>query len=162
MAPHNDDEERERLSWREIDKLKDQSAHVTREKSYRKKSFPSEWAKKQFLKQAEQLFTGKKGSEEHKAAYNAIHKHYGSGKFQSAVKKYLSQYDLPDDWGTLLLLLDYKDKGIVKRALYALKEMYGAMSPLEKQGLKGKIDTLALTAKDDELRELAENILNEL
>jgi len=161
MAPHND-EDRKRLSWKEIDRLKDRSRHVTREKGYRKKSFPSEWAKRQFLKQAEKLFTGKKGSEEHKAAHNAIHKYYGSGKFQGAVKKYLSQYGLPDDWETLILLLDYKDKGTVKKALYALKEMYGAINPLEKQGLKGKIDILALTAKDDELKELAQKILDEL
>ncbi|HIC91037.1 MAG TPA: hypothetical protein EYP21_03035 [Syntrophaceae bacterium] len=161
MASHNDDE-RERLSWREIDRLKDRSRHVTREKGYRKKSFPSEWAKRQFLKQAEKLFTGKKGSEEHKVAHNAIHKYYGSGKFQGAVKRYLNQYGLPDDWDTLLLVLDYKDKETVKKALYALKEMYGARSPLEKQGLKGKIETLALTVKDNELRELAEGILDEL
>lgn len=162
MASNHDHEERERLSWKEIDKLKDRSRHVTKDKGYRKSSFPSKWAKRQYLKEAEKLFSGKKGSEEHKAAHSAIHKCYGSNKFQSAVKKYLNQYGLPEDWGTLLLLLDYNDTQTVKEALVALKNMYPTKSPLEKQGLKGKLRTLVLTTGDDELSELAEGVLNQL
>ena len=52
----------ERLSWSEIDKLKDRSEHISRDKpKFRKNtSVKEEWAKKQYLKEAEKLFSGVK------------------------------------------------------------------------------------------------------
>ena len=55
------DDEKEKLSWSEIDKLKNRSRHVSREKPAYKQSKRSQWAKHQYLKEAEKLFKGKKG-----------------------------------------------------------------------------------------------------
>ena len=60
MGRRDDDEDREKLSWREIDQMRDRSRHVSREpKSYRERSLKSEWAKKQHLKEAEKYFLGR-------------------------------------------------------------------------------------------------------
>ena len=109
-----DSDEREKPSWREIDRKRDRSRHVSRDKRGREeKSLQSTWAKQQYLKKVNKLFQGEKGGKEHKAALDAIHRHYGSSKFASAVKKYLKKYGIPNDWSTLMLMLDYKDDEVL-------------------------------------------------
>jgi hypothetical protein len=163
MPPYDEDEEKEKLSWREIDKLKDGSKHVSRDKpTFQKKSAKSEWLSKQYRKQAEALFDGKKQTKEYQAAHSSIRKYHGTDKFNSTVKKYIKEYGLPDDFGTLFLLLDYKDREVVKEVLNLLKEQVGDQSLKIKEGFKSKIGIMTMTSGDEELREFAEKILEEL
>ena len=163
MGRNEDDDDREKLSWREIDKMRDHSRHVSGEpKGFRERSLRSEWAKKQHLKQAEKFFLGKKGTDEYKKAYNALHAKYGTSGFEEAANKFIHEFGPPDDWGTLLLLLDAKDPAIAKEALAPLKELYGKRSPIEQKGLKGKLKILVMTAKEKGLREEAGKMLDGL
>jgi hypothetical protein len=158
-----DDDDREKLSWREIDKMRDHSRHVNGDrKSYQERSLRSDWAKKQHLRQAEKFFQGKKGSEEYKKAYTKMHEKYGTPGFKAAAQKLIQEFGMPDDWGTLLLLMDSDEPSWAKEALAALKAMYEKRSPIEQKGFKGKLKVLALTAKDKELRIEAGRILDEL
>ena len=157
------DDDREKLSWREIDKMRDHSRHVSRDpKSYQERSLRGEWAKKQHLKEAEKFFLGKKGTDEYKKAYTALHDKYGSPGFEEAAKKFIREFGPPDDWGTLLLLLDAKDPALAKEALVPLKGLCGKRSPIEQKGLKGKLKILVMTAKEKNLREEAGKMLAEL
>jgi hypothetical protein len=78
------------------------------------------------------------------------------------VKAYLDQYGLPEDWSTLSLLLDYSDPQTVLHALTAMKDLYEVRNPIEKQGFKAKVDILAMTASDGDLRDFAEEMLKTL
>jgi hypothetical protein len=159
------DEREERVSWSEIDKLKDRSNHVTREKpEYRKKpSAKEEWAKKHYLKEIDKLFSGaKEETAAQKSARGDIARSYGTSKFHSAVDHYLEYYGFPTDWSTLILMIDHKDQGIVVKTLMALKGKMNDCSAAEQQGIKSKIKILAMTAEDEEVRELAEEIVREL
>jgi len=163
MADFNEREERP--SWSEIDKLKDRSKHVSRDKPefQKKPSAKEEWAKKQYLKEIEKLFSGvKEETKEQKSARMNISKHYGSSKFNSVVKHYIKKYDFPNDWGTLMLMIDHEDPKIVMKTLTTLQEIMGESSTAEQEGFKSKVKILAMTAEDDELRELAEEIVEEL
>ena len=163
MGPHDDDDDREKLSWREIDKMRDHSRHVSGEpKSFRERGLRSDWAKKQHLKEAEKFFLGKKGTDEYKKAYAALHDKYGSPGFEEAAKKFIQEFGPPDDWGTLILILDAKDPSVAKEALMPLKGLYEKRSPIEQKGLKGKLKILAMTAKDKNLREETGKMLEEL
>jgi len=163
MGKYADTDEREKLSWREIDQLRDRSRHVSREpKSYRERTLRSDWAKKQHLREAEKFFQGKKGTEEYKKAYAALHDKYGTPGFEEAVKKFLQQFGPPDDWGTLLLLLDSREPMWVKEALAPLKGMYEKRTLIEQKGFKGKLKILALTTKDKSLRQEVQKILEGL
>jgi len=162
MSP-NDDEEREKLSWREIDKLRDRSRHVSGDrKSFKERTLRSEWAKKQHLREAEKFFQGKKGTEAYKAAHKAMHEKYGTPEFQAAAKNFLQQFGLPDEWGSLLLILDYKDPTWVKEALGAMRGMYEKRSLIEQRGFKGKLKVLATMTKDKSVWQECEKILEEL
>ena len=165
MAPpfNSNSDEREKPDWREIDRKRDRSSHVSRDESSRgEKSLRSTWAKEQYLKEMDKLFQGEKGGKEHKAALNAIHNHYGTGKFTASVKKYLKKYGIPDDWSTLMLLLDYKDDDVLVEVIEALKTVMPELSLVEKEGFKNKLEILAITASSSQIISLAETVLKEL
>lgn len=157
-----DEDEREKLSWSEIDKRKDSSKHVSGEKASYKKSKRSEWALKQYRKEAEKLLMGKKGTDAYKKARNAIHDRHGTPKFNAAVKSFIREYGLPDGWDTLFLLLDYKDTATVGDVLLRLMGSYRERSLTEMQGFRAKLEIMETTTKDEKLREAVETILQEL
>jgi hypothetical protein len=117
---------------------------------------------RKYRKEVDKLFMGKKGTKKHQKARNDIDRYHGTDQFESAVKSYLDQYGLPDDWSTLSLLLDYSDAEQVLQALTAMKNLYEARTPMEKQGFKAKLDILAMTAHDSDLRDFAEEMLKTL
>jgi len=157
-----DDEEKEKLSWSEIDKRKDRSKHVSGEKASYKKSKRSEWALKQYRKEAERLLMGKKGSDAYKKARNAIHDRHGTSKFNAAAKAFVKEYGLPDDWDTLFLFLDYKDTDTVEEVLSRLRETYRERSLTEMQGFRAKLEIMATTTRDNKLRAAVEAIFQAL
>jgi len=152
-------------SWREIDRKKDKSSHVSddsQDAEAKQKSPKKEWVQKMYLKEIENLFKGKKGSKEHTDALDAIHQRAGTKKFNTAVKKYMKEFGLPDDWSTLFLLLDYKDTKIVKQAITALKEMAPEEPLTLKEGFKSKLNIITMTTQDDDVRDIAEEALEDL
>ena len=163
MAPSSDSDEREKPSWREIDRRRDRCRHASRDdRSTKEKSLSSTWAKEQYLKEVDKFFTGKKGGKEHKTALNAIHRNYGTSKFASAVQKYLQKYGIPDDWSTLMLLLDYKDDDVLGQVIETMKALAPERSTMERHGFKDKLEILSLTASSSQTISLIENIIKEL
>lgn len=157
-----DDEEREKLSWSEIDKLKDRSKHGSQERAQPKKSRLNTWATKQYRRELEKLWMGKKGTEECRKALSEIHKRHGTAKFHSTVRSFIKEYGLPDDWETLFLLLDYRDIDIVKKVLEKMKELYQEQGLTEMQGFRAKLDIMATTSNNEKLRDTLRNTLVEL
>jgi hypothetical protein len=117
---------------------------------------------KKYRKEVDKLFMGKKGTKKHQKAMEDIDRYHGTDQFEAAVKGYLDQYGLPEDWNTLSLLLDYSDDEKVVEALAAMRNLYGARTPMEKQGFKAKVDILAMTASNSDLRDYAEEVLKAL
>ena len=163
MTQRHDEGEREKLSWREIDRRKDRSPYAPKEAPKDQvRSRRSEWVMKKYRKEADKLFMGKKGTKKHQKAHNDIDRYHGTEQFETAVKTYIDQYGLPEDWSTLSLLLDYSDAEKVLQALAAMKNLYEARNPIEKQGFKARVDILAMTASDSDLRDFAEEMLKSL
>jgi hypothetical protein len=163
MVRNHDEEEREKPSWREIDKKKDRSPYAPKERSEdRPRSPKADWRMKQYRKQADKLFMGKKGTKKHEKAHGDVERFHGTDQFEEAAKAYLEQYGLPEDWRTLSLLLDYSDSEIISQALGVMKTLYETRTPAEKIGFKAKVDILAMTASDSDLRDSAEEILKTL
>ncbi|MFP3867953.1 MAG: hypothetical protein ACLFUU_07315 [Desulfobacteraceae bacterium] len=163
MPSNRDDEERERPSWREIDRRKDRSRHVrSQPKPRRGRKAEAERIRTQALKEAEALFAGKRGRPEYQKALRTLEAHHGTAKFQATAKKFLAEYGLPEDWSTLMLLLDYSDPEVVQEVLNCLRTQVKSRSRVEQQGLQGKLRTMALTTKNLELKQAAEAIIAEI
>ncbi len=163
MPQYDNEGEREKLSWREIDRRRDRSPHAPKEPpKEHTRSRRSEWVMKKYRKEADKLFMGKKGTKKHKKAQVDIDRYHGTEQFDEAVKSYLDQYGLPDDWRTLSLLLDYTDPEKVLEAIHAMRPLYQTRSPMEKQGFKSRLDILAMTSGHRDLRDAAEEMLKTL
>jgi hypothetical protein len=163
MSRQKDDDDRERLSWSEIDKLRNRSRHVSRERgSFQERRLQSDWARRQHLREANKFFLGKKGTAAYKKAHAALHEGYGTPAFQESAKKFIQDFGLPDDWGTLLLLLDLPEPKWVSEALQILKGMYEKRSLLEQKGFKAKLRILATTARDKNWQREIQRILETL
>ena len=163
MSRYRDEDERDQISWREVDRRRDRSPYAPKETpAPREKSQRSEWMKKQYRKEADKLFMGKKGTKKHQKALSDIDRYHGTDQFEPTVKTYLDQYGLPEDWSTLSLLLDYPDAEKVFQALAAMKNLYETRTPVERQGFKAKVDILAMTSTNSDLRDLAEEMLKTL
>ncbi len=158
------DDERQRPSWREIDKMRDRSPHTRsrKDETELEKALKDRWMKERYLKEVEKLFAGKKGTKDHDKALARIHKSYGTNRFNKAVRDYVKEYGLPEDWSTLILLLDHRDDKIVCEAMQALKAIYPSKGPLEQQGFISKIKVLSMTAKSAKVQEEAMVLLEEL
>ena len=157
-----DEDDREKLAWREIDKLKDKSKHTSREKPAFRQSKRSEWVQKQYRKEAEKLFMGKKGTQEYKKARNELYNRHGTQKFPLVAKKFIREYGFPEDWDTLFLFLDHKEVATVKEVMLKLKNNYRERSLTEMQGFRAKLEIIAMTTRDKGLREMIKEVLKGL
>ena len=155
MGDYRDEDFWDKPSWRDRDRRRDRSSHVGQDDL----TVRSKWVRNEILKGAEKLFQGgpkKKVDPEQEKASNEIHKTVGSKKFDAAVKRYLKEYGVPDDWSTLLLLLDFKDPATVMASIENLKALYPNQGLEEQWGFRSKLNIISMTTKDDELRICAE------
>jgi|UniRef100_A0A7V6A3Z4 hypothetical protein len=162
MSPTRDnDEERERPSWREIDQRRDRPGRRERPAPKIPKK-QAEWVRKLVLRQAEALFKGKRGRPEYQTALKKLEESHGTRKFFTVAQKFLDEYGLPEEWGALQLFLDYPDTTVVCEALAAMASQLGSRSRLERQGFAGRLKVLALTSPQAEVRRQAEELLEKI
>lgn len=159
MGDYDDDE---RPSWREIDKKRDRSSHVSQEKREKKEAPKDRWNVGRHKKALDQLFKGDKGTIDHEKLHSKVHKTYGTSTFLPTVEKYLDKYGPPDDTSTLLLFLDSKDVDVMLVTMEKLKAVYPGASPREKEDMRRKLSIVALTDRSQDLREAAENALESI
>jgi hypothetical protein len=160
MAPRDDDE-RERPSWREIDQKRDRSGGARPPRQPQASKKQSEALRLQALAQAEALFKGKRARPEYQKDLRKLEEKHGTKHFVAYAKKFLAEYGLPEEWGALILLLDYPEAAVITEVLQALAGQSGTRSRVEQQGFKGRLQVLALTSAFPEVRRCAEEILEE-
>jgi hypothetical protein len=159
-----EDRERERPSWREIDQRKDRSSHVVREPRPARggKKGKDEWLRKMALKEANKHFRGKQGTAGHEKAVSALHEHYGTRKFQTLAKQYLEEYGLPKQWGPQFLFLDFGNPEVVIELLGEMAASYPGRSLREQQAFLSRLRTLKALAEDGDVQDQAAEILSSL
>jgi hypothetical protein len=162
MTLRDDDQDRERPSWREIDARRDRQSSQPKPKERRLPKKQAEWVRKMALQQAEALFKGKRGKPEYQGALKELEAAHGTKKFPAAAKKFLQEYGLPEEWGALNLLLDLAQPEVMAEVLRAMATQAGSRSLVEQQGFKGRLQVIALTNADAGVRQEAEEIMANL
>ncbi len=157
----NDDYDRERPSWREIDRRRDRSRHVNRSRSESEKRFSSKVSKERYLKKLDKLFSEPKTKESDKQLED-LKKSIGTSSFNRKFKKFVTEFGHPEDWEILIHSLNHKDTKLVKRSMELLMNMAKDRPIIEKQGFRAKLEVLSRTTPDMELMELAQEYLEEL
>ena len=162
-----DDRYAKRPSWREIDRRRDRGLYTRLREKREREEGPksvnrSPWLKEKYLKEVEKLFSGKKGQPEHEKALKRLKNAYGTRRFTKVAREYVKAYGLPEDWNTLLLLLEAKDEGVVCETMEALARLTSKKSLLERQGFRAKLKTLSLTSENEKIKQTAKKLLEEL
>ncbi len=161
MSRDYDDDNRP--SWRDIDKKRDGSSHVTKEHhEENKRPGADRWDTGRYKKALDQLFKGEKGTIEAEKLHKKIHKSYGSPSFADNARKYIDKYGPPDDVSTLLLVLDSKDVPLMLLVMQALQIVHAKATDREKEDIRRKLSILALTDRSAEVKESASEILEEI
>jgi len=164
MCPDRDDERDrdDRPSWREIDKMREQSAH-RKEKPEFTKASPKEQAsiRKEALNQAGALFS-KKLSPRAQKALDELLDLQGQPNFEEKAKAYVDRYGLPDQWRYLLLMLDVHDPELFEQALSMMQEIYKEQPISNRAALKSKLSILSMTAPNGRIQGIARRIKSKL
>lgn len=112
----------DRPSWRDIDNKKDKSSYSSGDKPKANKTAKAvvESAKKEYLKEINQMFSGIKGSKEFSEEFELLKKSIRKPDFVELFGTFEKKYGFPDDWDFLMLLLDRTEENFVTGAIERL------------------------------------------
>lgn len=142
------DEDKRKLSWREIDALKNKSRHVADvPKGERSRKDTLEKRGESLAKKAlEALFEPKK-SKEQEAAWGNVAASRGK-KFEEVSAHYVDQFGMPKEWDDLLLLLDHENPEFLRRVLEQIERLAEQETKSRWDLCLGKLRVLKLTHED--------------
>ena len=173
--PKEYDNRNKTLSWREIDKLKEKGHRSDRKERKADKRRSNSAAYSNYKKDLENVFSGGEVSDYIKAVLpkgenegqlkllGAIKRSQDDKTLDKAIKAYLAKYDdFPADIELYLRVLDYPDEQCQLKVVKGLQELI-EIQPIEhKQQFILKLETISMLADDDDLREIAEDLVNKL
>jgi hypothetical protein len=164
-APEDRDrDDRPRLSWSEIDKLRDGSSR--RDRSERRPrgaaaEARSREASQAYLKEADRLFHTGQGGARGEALARAVRDAHGSDGLTEACHAYRDALGLPGDPALLSLFLDAGDPALVAESIRALARGHESGAMEITRGVRSQLRMLEQSADDDVAYE-AEELLARL
>ncbi|HLG19379.1 MAG TPA: hypothetical protein VI895_06130 [Bdellovibrionota bacterium] len=156
----DEDEEREKPSWRELDARRDRSYHVQDKPKIERQPAIAKRGQALAKEALDELFTEKK-DKDRKAAWKKVHE--ASGKlFAGRARAYVEKYGMPKTWDDLLRLLDHPDSQFFESILDRVMELAVHESPVRIDLLVGKLRVLKMTHEEPELLAKMEGCLAKL
>ncbi len=163
MPPRDDDRERERPSWRELDARRDRSRHTREEPGgprTPKARAESQVAKQAYLRKLDaKLFSGK-GSEPARDA-EAVRQARGTRDFSAACDAYTEKHGFPVSADLLLLFLDHAEDDVVLKALDVLAGL-AAEGKVDRDALVKALRRLKSLTEDSDVEDAAQALLSSL
>ena len=173
----DDDEyrERERPSWREIDRRRDRSRHVRPDHEVYKKKKVRTTGQAQYKAALEAFFSGGKLPERFASAMKIQLKDSKGSERQKLVQaiidaptiteleklydEFIKKWELPDDVDMLSSLLRHRDESVVKRCLERLSKIVGKKIIKRRNLLESRLKDLIDLTDDPEIVELSKKVL---
>lgn len=159
MGDGRDHGERERLSWSEIDKLRDK-ARSQRGERPRGKQAQQRAARqtREALKDADSLFTSERGGAAGAALASAVRDAHGTPDLEQACRDYVAALGVPTSADLLSIFLDTRKRDLIVAALEMLYARKCAGELKMSGGLKSQLRVLA-QEPDDDVAGLSEDLL---
>jgi len=162
MSRDRDDHgERERLSWREIDQLRSGAKRGERKPRGKAAEERSAAATKQYLKEADNLFSSAQGGAEGEQLAKAMRDAHGGASFTQVCRDYRESLGMPRDQSLLALFLDTEESELVVAGLEALLAASERGQLTASSGLRSQVRILSQDF-DDAVAEAAEELLGQL
>lgn len=156
-----------KLSWREIDKLKETSgfSKVRRKLEKEKRATlglkEDKRAKERYLKELEKLFSSKNDLEK-EDFLKKLHQSVGKREFKKLLKEFYNKFGLPDKARDLLLFLEMEEREVFLKTLEKIKEKYSEFNQQDRQGIISKLRSLVISIRDDFLSYRIEKLIKEI
>lgn len=141
--------------------MRDKSSHRKEKSAGRPSPKQPEWVKQAVLKQAKGLFD-QKMSPEGKKLHDAIFQARGTDKFEEAVGCFIEKFGFPEDWRTLLLLLDHSDEEVFGLAVGRMVKVYKQQNISDRRSLKSKLSIVSNMSGNGKIRLSAKKALSNL
>ena len=161
-----DDDGKDKLSWSDIDKLRDGGKHrepkdQNREEEKSEKPKKISYAHKQYKKKLEEFFSiGKKKEVKVKnEELKKIKEIKSKSAYIKAADEYVAKNGFPRDLEFLFSFLEHKDSEKVAKSLELIEELYKEETETRQGIIKQKIHILEMTSSDPKIQGLAEEIL---
>ena len=159
MGDDRDRGEREKLSWSEIDKLRDRARSPRADRPQgRQARQRAERQRHETLRAADALFVGDKGGAEGAALAKAVRDAHGTPVLEQACHDYVSALGVPTSTDLLSIFLDSGQPDLIVPALEALYEQKRAGKLEFSGGLRSQLRVLA-QEPDDDIAGLSEDLL---
>ena len=155
------DDDRPRLSWREIDQLRSGKGDSSEPRPRgRRAEAEAERASAEYRKQLDSMFSSGPGGAEGEALAEAMRHAHGTPEFVTACIAYRDQLGFPNDSELLGLFLDSGEHALVVGALEAVLAARSAGEMALSKGLRSQ---LAMLAEDFDatIADIAEEILEQ-
>lgn len=149
MAAKNfdDDQDREKLSWRERDALKNKSRHLPKEDRETRTHKNLQMRKDALAKQAlDALFKPQKNKDQ-EAAWKKMSALRGK-EFEKSAAEYIVTYGMPKEWDDLLRLLDHENADFLVQILDRLQALSADQTKAARELALGKLKILNITHED--------------
>ncbi|MFH1728217.1 MAG: hypothetical protein ABIA04_07355 [Pseudomonadota bacterium] len=160
MSSKDDRDHYDRPSWKEIDQKKDgrsDSSSGDAQKS-KKQMHRNKIAKKEYLKDLDNMFKGDKGTLDHYELLQKLKTQQTGQVFKTNIDKYLDLYGMPEDFEVLGAMLELSDLKLVKEAIFLIVHYSEDIPNNLKDLLKMKVDLLKMTSTDKELIKLLDQV----
>jgi hypothetical protein len=155
------DDDRPRLSWKEIDQRRDgagpRGARGEQKPRGRAAEARAEEATKQYLKEVDKIFTAAPGGAEGEVLAKAVQDAHGSPQLVEACLAYRDSLGMPTDSSLLTVFLDADDSQLVVATLDHMLELQKAGSLEATSGLKAQLRVL-VQSFDDHIAGAAEDL----
>jgi hypothetical protein len=175
---HNSDDDRPKKSWRDIDKMRDGSRHISRKDQVAQERLEKSPVYDQYKNQVDKLLSGESLPEmlrdkldpsgQLKVRDDLLKKIRGTEdrkKWSELVTDFAAKHDLPEDGYLLASWLDHPKDSVVEKALGKLEQMAGAGvlvgSKLPKS-LEQRLRSLELTGLDPDVQARAKALREKL
>ena len=159
MGDDRDRGERERLSWSEIDKLRDRARSPRADRPQgRQARQRAERERRETLRAANALFAGNKGGAEGAALAKAVRDAHGTPVLGQACRDYVAALGVPAGTDLLSMFLDSGQPDLIVLALEALYERKRTGKLELSGGLRSQLRMLA-QEPDDDIAGLSEDLL---
>lgn len=169
MSERDDDDDRPKRSWREIDRMRDRSRHVSTDRPASKRAREASTQSRAALERAfrdglvSRLVMEKEKGEapieksRRPELIKKIRMTESPAEVNALIDELLSFSTFPDDWDVLVRALDHPKAEVQRAALEHIQRLLETERPARKASLLQRAIFLA-ESDDDAVRELAERV----
>jgi hypothetical protein len=156
-----DDDDRDKPSWRDLDRKRDRSNHRPGEGAHAPKS-RRDVQEAFHKKQLENLFKpGANLTSDQKKLLKKIRDAKGDEAINKACQAYLKKFDMPRDWENLTLFLDSTEPTITLPALDGMGKIFPSQAKSAQDNFKQQLKLIKMMATNRDIRTKAEQLFKD-